>query len=139
MAGRNNLGTVRALLSANGLPDADIDRHIEHFLLAWDDQRLIATVGVELLGSLGLLRSLCVASDWRRRGLATTMCERVQAYARHARVDRLYLLTTTAQVFFERNGFSVCPRESVPPQVRRTAEFRSLCPASAVCMARDLV
>jgi hypothetical protein len=34
IASRDELGTARAFLSANGLPEEDIDAHIEHFLLA---------------------------------------------------------------------------------------------------------
>jgi len=135
---RDELEMVRALLSANSLPSEDIDEHIEHFFLAWDGRSLIAAAGVELLGTNGLLRSLCVDSNYRGRGLAAVLCERVEAYSRNAGVSRLYLLTTTAKKFFERRGFLPCSRESAPAEVQATAEFRSLCPSTAVCMVQVL-
>lgn len=138
MASRDELPMVRALLSANGLPDEDVGEHIEHFVLAWDKHALLATAGVELLGNDGLLRSLCVSANYRNRGLATELCKRVESYSRNAGLRRLYLLTTTARDFFGRRGYAVCLRESVPSRVQDTAEFRSLCPSTAVCMVRCL-
>ena len=95
---------VRGLLRAPGLPHDDIGEHIHNFCLAWAECRLVATIGVELRGSNGLLRSLCVTSDFRGRGLAAEQCDRIEAYSRNAGVNRLYLLTTTAQAFFEHRG-----------------------------------
>jgi protein-tyrosine-phosphatase len=54
------------------------------------------------------------------------------------RIEQLFLLTQTAQRFFEHQGYRVIDRQSVPRDVQGSAEFRSLCPASAVCMAKDL-
>ena len=138
MASRDDLPMVRALLSANGLPDEDVGEHIEHFVLAWDEHALLGTAGVELLGNDGLLRSLCVGSSYRNRGRATELYKRVEAYSRNAGLSRLYPLTTTAKEFVGRRGYSVCLRESVPPVVHNTAEFCSLCRSTAVCMVRCL-
>lgn len=136
VACRNDLPKVRALLLEDGLPDEDIDEHIDHFMLAWDNGKLVGTVGMELPGSDGLLRSLCVHSNYRNRGIASGLCSRIEAYSRNAGVRRLYLLTTTAKNYFADRGYSVCSRESVPLAVQATAEFRFLCPCTAVCMVR---
>jgi len=132
------LGAIRSLLAANELPHEDVAPHVENFLLAWSGEELVGTVGLELLGSDGLLRSLCVAPRVRRRGLATRLGRSAEALARNAGVRRLYLLTTTARTFFERVGYALCERESVPRRVRRTTEFSSLCPLTATCMVRDI-
>jgi amino-acid N-acetyltransferase len=129
---------VQALLMEHGLPYEDIGAHIEHFVLVWANGALIASAGVELLGTCGLLRSVCVTRNRRNRGLAVELCLRIETCARNAGVSRLYLLTTTAKDYFERRGYSVCLRESLPTEVKGTAEFRALCPASAVCMVRCL-
>ena len=139
MASQNDLPMVRALLSENGLPEEDVGEHIEYFLLAWDNGLLIGTAGVELLGTSGLLRSLCVRSNYRNRGIATELCNRIEVYARNAGVNRLYMLTTTAKDYFFLRGYSVCSRDSVPTAVQATAEFRSLCSCTAVCMVRRFV
>lgn len=137
-ANPSDLDGIRSLLASSGLPDQDIAHHLDHVLLAWHGQVLAGTVGVELRGANGLLRSLCVKAEYRARGIATGLCERAEAYARNAGVRRLYLLTNTAEKFFVRRGYAVCSRNSVPPEIQGSAQFRSLCPASATCMARDL-
>jgi amino-acid N-acetyltransferase len=135
-ASRNDLSKIQALLSENALPDEDVGKHIDHFMLARDNGTLAGTVGVELLGSDALLRSLCVSTSYRNRGIASELCNRIEAYARNAGVNKLYLLTTTARDFFARRGYAFCSRESLPLSVQGTAEFRFLCPCTAVCMVR---
>ena len=53
-------------------------------------------------------------------------------------MDQLVLLTQTAEPFFATRGYAVIAREAAPAAVRRSAEFRSICPASAICMTRQL-
>jgi len=138
MASRNDLLKIQKILSVNGLPEKDVGEHIDHFMLAWDNGTLVATVGAELLENDGLLRSLSVHLNYRNRGIASELCNRIEAYARNAGVKRLYLLTTTAKNYFVDRGYSVCSRESVPQTVQGTAEFSFLCPCTAVCMVRAL-
>ena len=52
-------------------------------------------------------------------------------------VQRWWLLTTTAEVFFKKRGFVVTPRGGVPTAIAATAEFRGLCPSVAVCLSRE--
>ncbi|NTW70170.1 MAG: GNAT family N-acetyltransferase [Chlorobiaceae bacterium] len=138
MATPDDLPMVQALLSDNGLPYEDAGEHIEHFILAKEHGALIATAGVELLGTDGLLRSVCVSRKYRNLGIAGELCRRIEASAYREGVKRLYLLTTTAKEYFRCRGYRVCLRKSLPPAVQGTAEFLSLCPASAVCMVLDL-
>ena len=137
-ASRKDLSAVRAILTSNGLPVEDVGEHIEHFTLAKDGPTLLGVAGVEPLGDDGLLRSVCVSSDHRNRGIAGELCRRVESHSRDVGLKRLFLLTETANEYFERRGYTVCPRESVPPAVRDTAEFHSLCPSTAVCLTRSL-
>jgi N-acetylglutamate synthase-like GNAT family acetyltransferase len=129
---------VSALLSASGLPHGDVAPHLPAFLLAWQERTLVGTVGLELCGRDALLRSLCVRPELRGRGIASELCRRSTAFARDAGVERLYLLTTTAERFFAARGFTPVQRDGAPDAIRATVEFRSACPASAVCMAREL-
>ena len=48
------------------------------------------------------------------------------------------LLTTTAASFFAKRGYRPLARDEAPAAVRATAEFRSICPASATCMGKSL-
>jgi amino-acid N-acetyltransferase len=85
-----------------------------------------------------LLRSLVIVPASRGRGFGQQLVARVETDSRQAGIHRLILLTETAKSFFERLGYAVIDRQSVGSAVKESAEFRSLCPASAVCMAKSL-
>ncbi len=50
----------------------------------------------------------------------------------------VYLLTTTAEFYFHRFGFTRISRADVALPVRDSIEFRESCPDSAVVMHRPL-
>lgn len=128
-----------ALLGAQGLPFSDItDEHLEHFLYAGSDAAPTGMVGVEIHGSDALLRSLIVADTARTQGLGSVLVQQVEAYAAARLVNAVYLLTTTAEQFFERRGYRRVDRAQAPPAIQATAEFASLCPASSAFMTKKL-
>ena len=138
MAKATDLAAVVELLSQNGLPHEDISPHLTNMVVAKINGRLVGTAAVELHGNAALLRSVCVAKDHRVLGVASQLCELVCAHARNMGVTTLYLLTTTAEGFFGARGFRPSDRNLVPPAIRQTREFLSLCPASAACLKRQL-
>jgi len=130
---------IRQLLAASDLHHEDIlSAQLRHFLLGWDGSRLVAVVGLEIKDHVALLRSLAVDSDYRNRKIASGLVNAMEAYAKSLKVSTLYLLTMTAEAFFKKHGYRKTARDSAPPEIRRTTEFQNLCPASAVCMAKDL-
>ena len=52
---------------------------------------------------------------------------------KEGRRDAVYL-TTTAEGYFARHGFGAIDRATVPPAIRSSAEFSTLCPTTAVVM-----
>lgn len=129
---------VRVLLQAADLPHEDFAAHLAHFLVARQGGAVVGAVGFELHGRDALLRSLVVAPASRGTGLGDRLVRELTAAARRAGVARFYLLTTTAEQFFARRGFKKIDRQLVPAAVATTPEFQSLCPASAVCLSREL-
>lgn len=129
---------VAALLRGCGLPYEDIGEHLSDLIAARQGKTLIGTVALQACDDVGLLRSLAVAQPYRSRGLATDLVTRIVSHARSRRIDRLFLLTTTAQDFFAKRGFESIDRSLVPAAIAGTQEFRSLCPGSAICMSKDI-
>ncbi len=130
---------VRRLLAACQLPTSDLlPESFEHFLGCGAAQSPTGVVGVEIYGNVGLLRSLAVATDGRGVGCGKALVAEAERYAQSKGVTELYLLTTTAERFFERLGYSRSAREAAPEVIRRTNEFSSLCPSSAVLMTKRL-
>ncbi|MDI9238410.1 arsenic resistance N-acetyltransferase ArsN2 [Lysobacter sp. LF1] len=129
---------VRSLLVAAALPVDDLDDADVRFIVAIDDDKPVGAVGLEAFGSVGLLRSLAVRADRRGSGIGNRLVDALEAQARDAGFEQLVLLTTTAAPFFAMRGYRAIDRIDAPAAVRDSAEFRSLCPASATCMARSL-
>lgn len=130
----NDLPAIKALLGKNELPYLDIDPYLEDFIIAKDNGAIVGTIGVEIVFPYGLVRSLSVEDNYRKQGIAARLLEKIIYHSKGRRVKELYLLTTTADRFFTRHGFSITDRTSVPPQVQKTKEFLHLCPDTAVCM-----
>src|SRR5579862_1636268 len=131
---------VRKFLEAANLPTEDLDEATSHFVVATtqDGQDLVGTGAFQPFGGVALLRSVAVVPRLRRSGVGRKILAELEGLAREARVRDLVLLTTTAQEFFERLEFGVIDRHSAPAEVQRSAQFRSLCPASATCMSKCL-
>jgi protein-tyrosine-phosphatase/N-acetylglutamate synthase-like GNAT family acetyltransferase len=129
---------IQALLSDNKLPVDDLATAAVEFIVAIEGEHVLGVAGLERFGGAGLLRSLAVARDQRGSGLGGALVQAVESLAREQGLRQLVLLTLTAAPFFARRGYVLMARESVPAAVRNSAEFRSICPASAICMAKAL-
>lgn len=137
--GRPRRSTAAALLESQGLPVSDItDEHLEHFFFVGSDGSPTGLVGLELYGTDALLRSLVVGESARGKGLGSTLVEHAEQYATLQGVRSIYLLTTTAEAFFKRLGYERTDRSLVPPSIKETRQFASLCPASSAFMMKTL-
>lgn len=133
------LGAVTALLEAAQLPTADLtDAHCRHFFYSGPESAPAGLVGLELLGDVALLRSLAVIPQARAMGLGSALVAHAEAYARSNGVSAVYLLTTTAEKFFARLGYTAAARDSAPPAIRATREFAGICPASSAFLTKPL-
>ena len=112
--------------------------HLAHFYVLDQDGNLVGTVGLEICAPYGLLRSLAVAQTHRGRGLGVELVQRLENYARTCDIQALYLLTTTADMYFSKLGYVVVERQEAPNSLQETTEFKSICPDSAVCMTKRI-
>jgi amino-acid N-acetyltransferase len=131
--------SVVALLEAQGLPAIDLtEAHLEHFFFTGNDGAPSALVGLEIYGEDALLRSLVVSAAVRTQGLGSALLMHAEGYAAANQVRSLYLLTTTAEPYFERRGYQRIDRAQAPASIQSTREFASLCPASSAFMIKRL-
>jgi len=130
---------AKRLLVEAGLPAADIPaEHLQHFFFCGPGPDLDGLVGIELYGEVALLRSLTVAPNQRGSGLGSRLVDHAEHYARDRGVNSLYLLTTTAEAFFLRRGYTRLAREKAPDPIRNTTEFGGICPLSSALMVKHL-
>ena len=137
-AASRDLGAIRALLEACGLPTSDLVSASPQFVVIRDAGRIVAAGALERFGPAALLRSIVVASDQRDQGLGRQLTRELEHRAVSSGISQLILLTETAAEFFERQGYRVIERTAAPAAVQRSAEFSHLCPRSATCMVKIL-
>lgn len=132
-----DLSHIQWLLSLENLPSEDITAGtIKHFLVSRDCIGVAGVVGLEYYGKFALLRSLVVANGYERRGLGRRLVAAAEYSAKRHQVESIYLLTTTAESYFGALGFHSIPRACAPLALGNSSQFKSLCPSTAVLMAK---
>jgi amino-acid N-acetyltransferase len=122
------------LLTKNQLPVEDLPVDLPNFWLALDGEKPVGSVGLEIYNTVGLLRSLSVDETYRNQAIARQLCDRAFDEAKKRAVSTVFLITTTADRYFQRLGFSLVDRSTVPDAIMKTSQFSSLCPSSATVM-----
>ncbi len=135
---KNDINMIKSLLKSADLPYEDIDLARQDFIVIVQGTKIIGTVGLETYGESGLLRSLAVEDAFRGFGLGRALAREMIGHAKDSGIKQLYLLTMTADRFFEKEGFERISRESVPGAVKNTTEFMSICPVSSICMKKEV-
>jgi len=137
-ARQSDLPDVEQLLSSSKLPLDGVRDHFADFIVAEDNDEIEGAVGLEKYDSCAQLRSAVVAVDHRGSGIGAQLVAQALERAEEAGVSELYLLTTTAENYFPRFGFTRTTRAAVPEELKSSAEFRGACPDTAVVMKRRL-
>ncbi|WP_127123798.1 arsenic resistance N-acetyltransferase ArsN2 [Chryseotalea sanaruensis] len=136
---QTTLENLRTFLQKNALPFHDLKLEGSVYLTYLNDhQQLVASGGLELYGTYALLRSVAVEQAQRGKKLGDQVVRDLITKAKSLGVIEVYLLTETAEVFFERRNFSKINREQVPEAILNSSEFKTVCPVSAVCMVYKL-
>jgi amino-acid N-acetyltransferase len=137
-ARKSDLAAVEHLLAASKLPLDGVRDHFQYFIVAEDGDAIEGAVGLEKYDSVALLRSAVVAPESRGSGIGRQLVEEALKRAEADGIDELYLLTTTAEKYFPRFGFTPTTRAAVPEKLKSSAEFQGACPDTAVVMKRRL-
>ena len=127
-----------AALEAAGLPTDDLHEPGRRFYRFGDDAGLIGYGGLEQIGPDVLIRSMVVVDARRGGGLGAEVLSWLEARAAERKATALYLLTTSATAFFQRQGYVVLPRSAAPTAIAASRQFSALCPASAAFMFKEL-
>ena len=132
-----DLLSIHQLLERAALPSADISvESLRSFLVYRNSTGIIGAVGLQHHEDAVLLRSLVVDKPHMGQGIGKALVAAAAQLASSEAVSSIYLLTTTADRFFESLGFQRLRRELAPPAIRASHQFASVCPASAVLMVK---
>ncbi|MBK5114967.1 MAG: GNAT family N-acetyltransferase [Candidatus Heimdallarchaeota archaeon] len=134
----SDLEEVYALLGLVNLPIEGVEESIDHFLLLIREidtkEEIIGCVGLEKYEQYALLRSAVVHPDHQGKSYGKQLTLAIVAYAKLIGIEQLFLLTDTAEKFFEKMGFRKIERSEVPAIVKTSIEFVSLCDESSTVM-----
>lgn len=126
---------VMDLLQQHKLPTSDIGDDTLLYLL-FDAGKPVGTAGLEIFEDCALLRSVSVVKDQQRKGYGNILYQQIEAYAKESGIGCMYLLTTAAKDFFDRQGYCVIERSTAPVQLRHTPAFSSLCSTATLMKKR---
>ena len=97
---------IEELLRSVGLPADDVAGEGLFAHWVWRrDGRVVATVGLDIVGSEAVLRSLATHADCRGQRIASALCDAAEEEARRQSVAAIYLLTEATQSFAEHRGY----------------------------------
>jgi amino-acid N-acetyltransferase len=137
-ATENDLPQIKALLEASELPASDIDPDRQLFLVALYNQIVVGTIALEIYGNSALLRSFAVDAHFRSQQIGARLYREAVAQSKQKGIVRIFLLTTTADRYFDRLNWQRIGRDEVPEAIGTTTEFASLCPVSSIVMKLDI-
>src|SRR5690349_15582574 len=129
---------VVALLQSENLPVSDLSPELSHFFVAVNENEIVAAIGLEYYDQSALLRSMVTAPPWRNHGLATALIDKLFEYAKSKAVNKIYIITNTAEKYFSQKAFNRIDRSLVDEAVLSSEEFNGLCPSTASIMYRHI-
>ena len=132
------IALVKNILKEAGLPFEDIDQHSETFLTAKVGNEIVGAVGLEIWNDNGLLRSLVVKKNFRNYGFGNELYAASIDLAKQNNLKQVVLLTTTAEQFFSKKGFTKVTGNNIPSFVKATKEYIIYCPSSSVIMMKQI-
>lgn len=135
-ARKKDLQAVLALLKEVTLPGEGVSDQFQNFFVTWDCDQLVGCAGIEIYEEVGLIRSVAVQPSFQGHGLGSRLVKTIHNFACEKKIIEVYLLTETAEPFFLKQDYIVIPREEADPRVKKSIEFTSVCPDSAVCMIK---
>ena len=130
----SDLKSITQLLESASLPTLGVAEHVQHFLVAEQEDAVVGAIGLEVYGETALLRSAVIASSMQRVGIGGLLYTRVIEQARRLGIQRLILLTNTAEEYFARKGFKKIEQKRVTGPITTSVEFTGACPSHAACM-----
>jgi amino-acid N-acetyltransferase len=134
---QDDLRAIESLLLENGLPTDDLNtQDLSLFRMEGSSDKPYAVGGLERFGSHAIIRSIATTPSMRGRGIASKIVAELEKMSVEVGIETIYLLTESADIFFERKGYSPVERRDVPQSVRQSRQFLSLCPDSARVMRK---
>ncbi len=134
----NETKKVEHLLEECKLSIKGLNEHIHNFYLAKLDNKIIGSVGIEIYGKYGVIRSTAVLPEHRKKGIGAKLAGHMLDYAREKGIEELYLKTENEATFFKSVGFIGVSPDHIPEEVRHSEMLAESCCSTADTMFMSL-
>lgn len=130
---------VANLLSECNLSSTGLKNHIHNFYLAKSSNRIIGSIGLEIHGQYGIIRSTAVLPRHRKKGIGSKLAKKMIDFTKAQGIDALYLKTENEAKFFHYQGFIPISPGQIPGEIKDTDMLaESCCCSSAAAMMMAL-
>ncbi len=131
---------IRDLLAKSHLPIPDPSTKDFPLMVAKIGGWIIGCAGFDPMGKSGLLRSVAVDPDFRRRGVGSRLAKEVLLLGKGLGAEEAYLLTMSEsnKDFFSSLGFGPIKKEEIPPIISSSRHFSEIFPLGAIVMRKSL-
>ncbi|MBK8807850.1 MAG: GNAT family N-acetyltransferase [Bacteroidales bacterium] len=117
---KSDLENIKTLLLDNDLPIDDLDDEGIQLFVVKIDYIIVGVIGLENYNTIGLLRSLAVKEQYKNQRIGEKLINYLVQISNRLGIQELYLLTTTADKYFEKFDFRRMIREYVPESIKNT-------------------
>lgn len=135
---RSEISSIKTLLHSVGLPGSDLESAPIHFFGKKENNELIATGALEIYGSNAILRSVAIHPDFQKSGYGKQIVRFLEKKAVDLGIQKLFLLTTTAETYFKKLDYQPVKRELCPYKIKSSVQFKNICPSTATCLFKNL-
>lgn len=135
---RSEITSIKKLLHSVGLPDSDLENAPVHFVGIRENNEIIASGALEIYGKNAVLRSVAVKKDFQKSGFGKQIVGFLEQKAGEQEIEKLFLLTTTAESFFKKLKYHTIQRDLCPDVIKTSEQFKSVCPYTAICLSKNL-
>jgi amino-acid N-acetyltransferase len=143
LARTGDLPAIMEMLEGAGLYAGGVDEHVHRFLVAErpnapEKERLAGTVGMEVYGRSGLLRSFVVERKAWNPDLGISMFGAAMALAKRLQLQDLFLLSKSVHPLFLALGFQPVEWDKAPREMRESEHVRQIRADTGVLMRLDM-
>lgn len=90
------------------------------FVEELDKKKIVATVGLEVYQSAGMLRSFVIDSSVQDARISCMLIDLILAYAKKLSLKKIYLITEKGPQFFEKWGFQETSFDLLPNEAMKS-------------------
>lgn len=136
---KKDLKDLRTLLLAEALPvETILSAPVQFYEIVTDRGARIGWGGLEIYGEHAVVRSVVIKTVLRKTGAGRVLLKSLIDAARGFGLKKLWLLTISAEVFFEKMGFKHALRTDAPKDIQACEEFTWAHNEAAHCMNMKL-